>query len=406
MKDLIKKVIFYDYLPEFIKNGLRRLSLRSPRARARVSYRVTDLEIPVLVYFDGNMGHLYQIEQWIQILKELNKKAKVYIVIRKISTFNWLKNNTDFPIFWCKTLDDLQLFYQNDIKCILYVNHTQSNFQSLINGKSLHVHINHGESDKTSTITNQSQAYNYVFVSAEAAYEKYDNNLIKKEMGKFIKVGRPQLDHIGVPIEVETDKKVILYAPTWEGTHESMNFSSLKDFGIDLVKNILGNSEYYLLYKPHPNTGSRNAKYGTINQEIIEIINSSEYGEVFLTGDINKLYDSVNLAIFDNSAVAIDYLASNKPMLMTDLFHVIQERVCKPTICGAARMLEIKDVDNICNIIENELNDDTFRLSREEIRKYFIGDYSYKENKSTEVFIENVLNVISERDRLITQLST
>ena len=361
----------------------------------------------VALYFAGEMGNIYQVEQWIAPFKELNTKKPLVIIVRIKSVYDWLSANTDFIIVYCRTIENVIKFYEdNNFKCILYVNQGAKNFQSLINAKALHVHINHGESDKSSTITNQAKAYDYVCIVGDAAYDKYNLNLIQKDMKKFIKIGRPQLDHIQKIAPFNTEKKVVLYAPTWEGTHESMNFTSLNDYGMDIVQKLIDHPDYYLLYKPHPNTGSRDSKTKSINNTIINLLKESETGETIIGGDINSLYEHIDLAIFDNSAVAIDYLQINKPMLMTDMFHKIKDRQSKPTIVKAARMLDSSEIDNLPMIVYEELEHDTLHEIRNKIRYYFLGNYDYSQKESTQKFVNTVLDICNERDNLLENLKT
>lgn len=370
----------------------------------------------VAVYFFGSMGNLYQIEQWFAPLKVLNETKRILLIVRNREVYNWLNKNSDFTTAFCKTIDDLTYIYEsNNIKCVLYVNHGFKNFQSLIIGDALHVHINHGESDKISTVSNQCKAYDYTFIVGDAAYDKYKFNLIKKDMDKFVPIGRPQLDHVEkIPALLDTkadsyreasiDKKVILYAPTWEGTHESMNFTSLNEYGMSIVQQILNHPNYYLVYKPHPNTGSKNSHCKDINKAIIQLINDHENGLVVSSGDINSLYEHVDLAIFDNSAVAIDYLQIDKPMIMSDMFHRIRGEYTKPAIVGAARMISTIDSYSISKIIEEELTKDTKKEERNKIRQYFLGDFDYTKQESTKVFVSKIHEIIDERDMLVRDL--
>ncbi|MDG6881412.1 hypothetical protein A6A21_02470 [Phocoenobacter uteri] len=371
----------------------------------------------IAVYFSGNVAQLYQVKQWLAVLKELEKFKKVTFITRFADVFDVLRQNTDFSVCYCRTIDDVLSVYQNGhFKCILYVNHGNKNFQSLIVNDALHIHINHGESDKLSTITNQSKAYDYVFVVGPLAYERYENNLINKDMSKFIQIGRPQLDHIekieqfvtNLPEpssrnkEKSVPRKVVLYAPTWEGTHETMNYSSLGDFGVDLVNMILEQPDLYLIYKPHPTTGSRLKDIDKINQRILDKLKNSHKATVATCEDINSLYEHIDLAIFDNSAVAVDYLIVDKPMLMTDTFeHLDGVRIDKPKIVEATRLIKTTDMPNLIKIIKEELRADTVKQQRNEIKKYFLGDFDYANKQSTKMFIETICQLCDLRDREI-----
>ena len=53
------------------------------------------------------------------------------------------------------------------------------NFQSLLDGRKLHVHINHGESDKQSMASNNAKAYDRVFVAGKAAVQRHEAGLLE-----------------------------------------------------------------------------------------------------------------------------------------------------------------------------------------------------------------------------------
>jgi len=454
MKKTIKKILFWDSISlknkKRIKQTFGKKTVSKPKPKPSPNpyntlfnqfstIKADFSQYEVALYFAGGMGSLYQVEQWLGPLTILNSKKKITIIVREKSVFTWLATNTDFTVVYCLTIENLTSFYEeNNFKCILYVNNGFKNFQSLIIGDALHVHINHGESDKSSTISNQAKSYDYVFIVAQAAYDKYRANLIQVDMKKFIKVGRPQLEHIAkiepfdtlkkniikydssLPfdlnsinigseelddcVEIVIDKKIILYAPTWEATHNSMNFTSLNDYGLTLVNKLLEDENYYLLYKPHPNTGSRDSITKRINNEIKKILKEHPQGEVINGGDINSLYEHVDLAIFDNSAVAIDYLQVDKPMIMTDMFYRINSRQSKPFITQGARMLPIEELENIIEIVEEELRDDSIKMERNRIKEYFLGNFNYGEQESTKAFVNQVIDICTERDKLAASL--
>jgi len=407
MKKLLKNIFFWNKLSfiqkEKIKNffGFYTFKVLTP-----YNTKISDLE--VAIFFADGLDKKYQIEPWLALFSLLNSQKKICFIVKDRKVFRWIESKNDFAIVYYQNLEGLTKFYhQNNIKVILYVNNALRNFHSLINSKALHIHINHGESDKISTISNQTKSYDYSFIVGDAAYDKYKLNLLKKDMHQFIKVGRPQLDFVGeidLNIKDINSKKVILYAPTWEGNYSSMNFSSLAKYGLDIVQKLLASTEYYLVYKPHPTTGIRDVSIKKINSKIIQLINKSIQGEVILEGDINAIYRSVDLAIFDNSAVAIDYLCINKPMLMTDMFFNIKERLSKPIILGASRLLSDTTIDKLLLMIDEELNSDTLCSERNKIKKYFLGNYDYSKKESSRVFVSKIDEICRERDDLLHSL--
>ena len=363
-------------------------------------------ETNVVLYFSGNMGHIYQINQWIKPLEVLNNQEPILIIVRNIEVYEWIQANTQFQIAFVKTMTLLlKLYEDNNFKCILYVNNSSTNFQSLSNNTALHIHINHGESEKTSTFSNRAKAYDFVFIVANAAYEKYENNLININMDKFIKIGRPQIDFIErIPARdrPKTDKKIILYAPTWEGTHLSMDYTSLPDYGFDFVKKILDHQGYYLIYRPHPNTGSRDPLTKKADQKIREIIAYSDHAQVMDKESLNSVFELTDLAIFDNSAVTVDFLAFEKPMLLTDYFYRQEGQAAgKPKIVEASVLINNSNKDDILDLIEQGLSHDPKENQRKTIKSYFLGDYP--RGRSTDVFVEKIKELIKLNEELVQQ---
>lgn len=421
----------------------------------------------VAVYFEGATNNLYQIQQWVLPFTKLKERHSILILARHKPIYDWVNTNTDIPCIYLRTIDDLQTFYDTntEIKCILYVNHAFKNFQSLINNNALHVHINHGESDKTSTTTNQVKAYDRVFLVADAALNKYTKNLIEFDTEKFVLIGRPQLDgikQIDKPKPDHTDRKVIIYAPTWEGTHHSMNFSSIEKFGKQIVQTIqqqeieqqpdpeamiteeatltedsnssesieatvdteLTNnpdqpedtetsmtpesnepemtSKYYLIYRPHPRTGTRDPKVKAINNKLKALVKAHPFAHLDETSDSLSLCEIADFAIFDNSAVTVDYLKYDKPFMVSDLFENQEgTRNDKPIITKAAHCIDDANIEQLAELIESELNEDTHREQRAEVKQQFIGNY--EEGESTQKFIGEITKVINTRDHLVKE---
>lgn len=358
-------------------------------------------KLNVAVYFSGNMGNLYQIQQWIKPFEALNQQEEIVIIVRNLEVYAWIQEYTEFQLAYTKTMTSLlKLYEDSEFKCILYVNNSCTNFQSLSNNTALHIHINHGESEKTSTFSNRAKSYDFVFIVAEAAYEKYMNNLIYIDKSKFVKIGRPQIDFIDAVKRPKTNKKIILYAPTWEGTHFSMNYTSLPNYGVDFVNKIIKQGDYYLIYRPHPNTGSRDPKTKAADQKIKRIVHQSQHAKVMAKEDINSVFSLTDLAIFDNSAVTVDFLNVEKPMLMTDYFYRQKGQATgKPKMIKACELINDANKDDILGLIKTALNHDPKAVPRKAMKRYFLGDYA--QGESTQAFIGKIQELIIFRDQLI-----
>ena len=106
-----------------------------------------------------------------------------------------VRARTDVPVFEAVEFPELMALYESvDPSVVLYCNNSMRNFQSLLNGRALHVHINHGESDKHSMLSNNAKAYDRVFVAGEAAVQRHLEGLLDFDPRHLVRIGRPQLD--------------------------------------------------------------------------------------------------------------------------------------------------------------------------------------------------------------------
>lgn len=367
--------------------------------------QTTNTHGPVVVYFDGQRDKIYQIEQWLGPLAALHATVPVTLVCRTRMAAAWAFKHTPFKVVFCPKLLDLMDFYQrHPIRCILYVNNAYRNFQSLINSRALHVHINHGESDKLSTFSNQTKAYDYVLVAGSAAVDKYDRNLIKKDLTRYRIIGRPQIEHISrtdLPPAPPGCHTTVLYAPTWEGTYDDMNYSSVATMGLALVQALLYTPGHRVLYRPHPSTGKRLSAVAKANQAIKTLVAQHPNGLLVPQGDINALFAHAHLAVLDNSAVAVDYLAAGKPLLMTDwLAQGADGRRSMPLITQAATLIGPSQAGQVCPIVEQLLQHDPMASQREQVRKRFLGPFNAAQQQSTQAFIQAVTDVCQECEQL------
>jgi len=363
----------------------------------------------ICLYFSGDVKDIYQVEQWIPILEQLNTKKKLIILARNQTSFDWLNKNTSFTIIHCKTIQDVLKFYEeNNIKIILYVNHAFKNFQSLINNRAYHIHINHGESDKTSTITRQSQAYDYVFVYGNESINKYLNNLIVCDKSKFIKIGRPQLEHTEFKNIESNGKQTVLYAPTWEGTHDTMDFTSIRTMGVDIIRQLINDGKYHIIYKPHPKVGTRDSYIQSLHKEILNLLNNYEDKTIMLDGNIVSIYKSIDIAIFDNSVVLLDFLPFDKPLLVTDVADEKRKQLMnnKSLILEAGKNISKENISSIVNIIQDELENDTFKEQRNHVKEEFLGNFDYSNFESTNKFINELTQLCIQRDKALQQLNS
>ncbi len=390
-----------------IKRNIKAFLAKHPKYEERV-YEIFDVrskaisKAEVVVYFFGGMGQTYQIKQWIDTFKELNKIHKIVVVVRNREVQSYFKTILPFPIAYRDSVEQLHKFYnKHNFKVIIYINNGVKNFQSLLNENVLHIHINHGESDKSSDHSNQVKGYDYIFVHAPNGYNNYMKYLINLDHKKLIQTGRPQLDFIN-PIRLDTkNRPVVIYTTTYEATHRSMRYTSVDVYGEKIVNQIIDSNRYFFIYKPHPNLGGNDPKVEEIHQKIIKKVESSPYAVMLDKEDVNNIFPIVDFGIFDMSSTMTDFLNVNRPFLLADVFNPEVHNVEEYNILKGCNRLNQDNIDNLIELIEDEIKNDPMREKREEVKKLYLGDY--KKGESIKKFISSITDIINERDRLISK---
>ena len=137
-------------------------------------------DLHVLAYYADDPTRTYQLVQWLEVLEILHAHHPVGLVVRDPDVARLLQERTDLAVLTAPTFPELTALYDElDAKVALYCNNSILNFQSLVNGRMLHVHINHGESDKQSMASNNAKAYDRVFVAGEAAVQRHVEGLLE-----------------------------------------------------------------------------------------------------------------------------------------------------------------------------------------------------------------------------------
>jgi len=379
-------------------------SLAPQIAAARVP-----VDAEVVAYFADSPDRLYQFDQWLPVLEGLAENHKVVVILRDIRTLFLVQDRTTLPVV-CVTrfIDLMNLYDMSEFKVGIYVNNGQRNFQSFNNPRMLHVHVNHGESDKLSSFSNQVKVYDRVFVAGQVAADRYREALIAFDESKVVMVGRPQLDLTFTPDLSESTRRTVMYAPTWEGESESNNWTSLDVFGVSIVKQALALPDVRLVYKPHPRVaGSRNPGVAGAHKKIIGLIEAAngrdpEAGHrTRMDGNILAMFGRVDALVGDVSSVTLDYLYLRPecPLFLTDRRDNRALLENDSPLTTGADIVDSSSVANFGTTLASRLVDDTRRLDRVKTREHYFGDL--QPGDSSKRFGEAVARLIAERDALL-----
>ena len=177
-----------------------------------------------------------------------------------------------------------------------------------------HVQVFHGTSDKPYNYDKSLRYYDLIITPGPLMKEE----IIKRNLaeGKKIRiVGYPKIDaFLHSKFDTDSyrknlgfneDKKVILYAPTW---NDPDHYSSFSKYIVPLMRDL---KEYYLIVKPHSNI-LRDRPWQLLKAYMKKGRNSVIYPKA---DNILPFMAVSDMLITDISSVSHEYLTFNKPMI-------------------------------------------------------------------------------------------
>lgn len=358
----------------------------------------------VAVYFADDPRKLYQLRQWLPVLERLDREHPVTIITRNRKTYGALE--TSLRVVLAPTFADLvQLYETSDFKVAVYVNNSMHNFHSLTQRHLLHVHVNHGESDKICMVSNQVKAYDRVFIAGEAARRRHRAALMEFDETKLVAVGRPQLDLNPAPVLPPSPHRTILYAPTWEGENASNNYTSVDVLGTAIVEKALAVPNVRVVYKPHPRVAvSRQPAVAAAHREIVRLLSPEHV--VLEQGDILAVFPGCDLMITDVSSVGLDflYLRPDQPMFIADRYDDRERLHADAPVSSCSDVIDSATIGLLTRTLVERLEHDEYRDARAAVRRLYFGDLAPGE--STSRFLAAIDDAVRTRDACLSVSTT
>ena len=393
---------------------LKRLVRTEPSAASQVGsdvqvHAASDLDFAVgrpvdlLLYLADGPENLYQFRQWEPVLEELAGRCSVAVLCRSAKMYLLLREQTSLPLLYVRYLRDLEAVYlASDVKVCLYVNNHPNNFHSLTFADQLHVHLNHGESDKISMASNQAKAYDYVVIAGQAARERYELNLLRAHHASLLELGRPQIDLLPSHRPRPDGRACVVYAPTWEGGREHMDYTSVAEFGERMVRTLI-DADVTVIYRPHPKTGTRRGDVGDADRRIRALIASrpdTDGHRLASDAPIGDVFAEADVLIADVSSVPLDFLPTGRPFLITRPATAPGAPVASSSeVDRAAIRLHAEDVAGLPGTVARLRRYDAGRDERLALVERFFGDIT--PGVPMRRFADGMAAIVAERDRLV-----
>ena len=366
----------------------------------------------VALYFPDGPPKLYQLTQWLPVF-ESRTDVSTIVIVRQIDAYNALKGKTSLRVILVPRYENLMaLLDRADFHAVIYVNNGWTNFQALSFQRAVHVHVNHGESDKICMVSNQAKAYDKVFIAGEAARQRHEAALAWFDHSHLVRVGRPQLD-LDVAAALPTSTRTtITYAPTWEGEDEVNNYSSVDRYGSKILAAVLAQPDVRVIYKPHPRVAdSDDATMRAQHKAIVEAVEHAASKDpraghqVLLNADMLGVIRSTDVLISDVSSVTLDflYLRPEQPIVLTDRRSNRAALLAESPVAAAAHIVDESTIDQLAADLASVINDDAQAEERGRIRDFYFD--GLQPGQSTERFWSELQRAIREHDQALNSLS-
>jgi hypothetical protein len=360
------------------------------------------------VFVDYQDQSLYQLRQWLQPLERVQARFSVKVFYTSPFVAKELEGSSIEGVYFEGQNELTEALYQQSPKVLLYPNQNVRNFYALRYSEAVHVFVSHGESDKAYMSQNTIKRYDLYFAGGAAAVDRISSKVVHYDSTKrVIQIGRPQsLDSYELPADfIQSDKKKVLYAPTWEGVTKATRYTSIFSHGAKLVQALVDSGEYQVTYRPHPLSGSRDGEVKSANEAIKKIIRQAAKSD---SSSFHYIDESPfgwhlgyhDLMISDISAIAYDWLSTGNPILLTK---PVEKKAIVEEFPLVDKLYSIttSDLDGIETLIADQFSEgsDQKRISAE------LNAYYFKQptSQSDEHFAKAITQAIKLQETVLSK---
>lgn len=368
----------------------------APRAAhlAVVNRALTDWRPEAAIYFSGPPTATYQLQMWLSVMENIGRR--VVVILREPAHLPNV-GATTLPVICIPQAPDLMTFRFPTVRVAFYPAHVGKNIHLQREPRMKHVFIGHGESDKTASVNPITKGFDEVWVAGRASRERWRAARVGVRDQAIVEVGRPQLGGI-VPASGDRSGRPlsVLYAPTWEGWTGDPAASSVPSMGSALIRWLLNRPDTRVIYRPHPFIGTVADSARKAHEAVISAIRADPRAgtlpdqpseedwrktvdrHLVISGSATTLYECFNNAdvlIGDISSVVPDFLASEKPLLVTNPSAVGHETIRAELASTRAAALLDPDPSGWEEALSDAEGPDTWAEQRRALRLELLGPH-------------------------------
>lgn len=361
------------------------------------------LATKVVVFFPDPPENLYQIRQWYGPLAALDKAMGVTILTQDSRSARAIRAETDLAVHVTALTRTVgRLLDDGEVRVVLYVGQANQNAVALRSPRVAHVFLNHGESDKYVSVSNQVKAFDFAFVGGRAAVERHARGLLFFDRtDRLMTIGRPQVPEPAQP----TGPTTVVYAPTWEGTHAVNAYSTVRAFGHELVASLLSDPDLHVIYRPHPRIGVSDRTYAAADRRIRALIAAhGDRAEIDTSPDAGPTIQRAHAMVADVSGIAADWLAQGRPLITTTPAE-LGARIAAPALMyDRTPHVDTSTAHRAADIVGAALEDRALPETINELFDHYLSGLHAEEARAA--FVDACRDVATRRDAEIDRLES
>ncbi len=362
--------------------AVRYLYLRT-RFEAKLPKLMKKLAPEFAFHWHAPRGTAYQAAMWLPYLDRLD--LPYFVLVRSRDNFEEVRKLTSAPVILRLRLEDLDPIVCPSLKAVFYTNTAVRNSHMIRFPHLRHIQLNHGDSDKITSVSPTFRQYDKNFVAGQAAIDRFALHHVATLPEQMVIVGRPQLEKV-VPATTEISQisaPRVLYTPTWSGFYDDSDYSSLRG-GRPLVEKLLERG-CTVVFRPHPYARLKSVNAEACKQ-IIELLtqDAQASGREHVFGpkaekewSVIDCFNACDAMITDVSSVASDFLIANKPFAMAAVSSHGDDFVASFPLAKAAYVFDVAadgSTTGVDEALDALLGADPKAEERRAIRRYYLGD--------------------------------
>jgi hypothetical protein len=203
----------------------------------------------------------------------------------------------------------------------LYSHGAAANAEFIAASSATHVFLGHGDSDKPLSSSERVLQYDLVAVAGQAAIDRFAAAGLDVPAQRIRVIGRPQTEGITRAASRVPVRPTVLYAPTWRHADDTLNISSLAV--ADRIVQALLDRGCTVAFRRHfagQNHAEAEAMIVRVNELLITDHERTQrphwWGAEAMERPLVDTFNDADAMVSDVSGIVVDFLASNKPLVM------------------------------------------------------------------------------------------